>query len=134
MKVFIRFQVVPPFVLYRSLVFATGLIVLKLLHPIFHVLPDLRASPPLGDVNLSTSIVKGLSDMSLPTHTFAESYPTTFTRHFFLLAVTTGTSQCGVQLRPVTVFIKFQLVPLLVEYDRLNFTALVGACLRARIL
>src|SRR3989304_9581754 len=125
-RVFIAFHVVPS-VVYFNTVFATGLIVLFVVHCMVDVSPDLRVCPPLGDVTLTTSIVNGLSEMSSPTFTLLELYPITFTRHVFLLTVTTGTSSQCVQLRPVTVFMKFQLVPLLVEYCRSNFIALLGA-------
>src|SRR3989304_7888051 len=125
-RVFIAFHVVPS-VVYFNTVFATGRIVLLVSHLIPQVLPDVRVSPPFGDCTISTTIVNGLSEMSSPTFTLLESYPITFTRHVFLLTVTTGTSSQCVQLRPVTVFMKFQLVPLLVEYCRSNFIALLGA-------
>src|SRR4030042_5850342 len=118
---------VVPLVVYCSTVLATGLIVLLVCHLIVHVLPDVRVSPPFGDNTLTTSIVKGLSEASSVIIAPPALYPITFTRHCFLFCVTTGTSQLT-QLKPVTLFIRFQFDPLSIEYFKSNFTIEAGAC------
>src|SRR4030043_1650434 len=118
---------VVPLVVYCSTVFATGLIVLLVCHLIVHVLPDVRVPPPFGDNTLTTSIVNGLSEVSSVIIAPPALYPITFTRQSFSFCDTVGTVQL-MQFKPVTLFIRFQFVPLSIEYFKSNFRIEEGAC------